>query len=123
MGEIKVAIINPLNGICLLLNPKAATVPIPAPEDKNPLTPAPTPLFAASVPTVLATSVPAVLATSVPAVFAISVPAVFAASVPNVVPAEVIPGVTACGSAYAIKELNMHVDPPDVPLILCAAPF
>ena len=27
IGEIKVAIIKPLNGICLLLNPKAATVP------------------------------------------------------------------------------------------------
>ena len=27
IGEIKVAIINPLYGICLLLNPNAATVP------------------------------------------------------------------------------------------------
>ena len=27
IGEIKVAIIKPLNGICLLLNPNAATVP------------------------------------------------------------------------------------------------
>ncbi len=27
IGEINTAIINPLYGICLLLNPKAATVP------------------------------------------------------------------------------------------------
>ena len=27
IGEISIAIINPLYGICLLLNPKAATVP------------------------------------------------------------------------------------------------